>query len=310
MSFEPHERFKRTRQRADKFTPNSQHEIVQNAFAQVFEKAHQNLGEKASENTHRLLNECIDIQREWLHRNGGDLPPFEFTGEQILLAVLSGLKAAKSATLLDSHKDPNNNFQLTRESLLRRKAIMAQFNEDLHNSMFYSAGEVEERYEEFFRFTMTYLADQIGIDEVMSREGIESAVRGIGYEVAVHRALAYPSQIDEVPYIVRASSPEEDLWGSDLVIEYVKRAGRKSVAHIDIKTRAKYKKTVKDRGHVPGPALALGIVHDGKHDDEDFFIINGEHFGRLNGFSFSRDSQKKVRQLVKDRIFYRKTRDS
>lgn len=304
MHHDPSSRFERSHPQSrenDKFSVVEQAKEIQSSFDGVCIQAEQKLvADSVKVTPSRLVGRMLQIQRTKLEsEDAQDLKSSTYAAEHTLLAIISSLEAAKSTKLLN-----DDTIRMKRSEIREHKLVAANFNQDLHNSMFYAQGELAEKYLQLFHVLMRSFAGKVGIDssEIMSQKEVEGCVKGIGYEVAVHRALAYPSEINGTEYTVRASNAEEDLRGADIVIECI-REGKAKTVSLDVKARGAFLAKIRSLGYIEGPALKLGIVTADDSLTHPKYVLNGGSFGHLEGFDFPQDGRRVLRNRVASKLF-------
>lgn len=275
----------------DSFSAESQfHQIVSSLESRISQAENTIVGFGLPATPQRILAEVLRLQHDLL--NSHDIEDYklnEYASAHTLLAVLSSFSAAPSLYALEGNK------VMSRPEIRRHKKVAATFTTDLHVGMLYAQGEMADKYTELFQILSSVLAQKIGLGEEnrMTRGDIEACIRGISHEVAVHRALAYPSRIGDRDYQVRASTPKEDLNGADIIIE----SGHARI-DIDVKTRGSFLAKLKDIGYGKNSSLKLGLLMLSKKDNEMKLLLNATALGDMRGFDFSPHAQASLRRRI------------
>ncbi len=258
-------------------------------------------------NPETLLGDMINEQLLFLEsEEADDLKASEYCTEHLVLSSLFALQTKKALEI-------RNNPDSTPRSIRNAKKILIQYNGHLHDSMFYADGPVAKHFLIISEMLNMGFSNELGVPAA-DRQMINDSYNGIKYEVACHRALAFPSIVEKdgksIPYEVSASSVEDDLAGVDLVVDFPddKRPSGHFLYGIDVKKRGSFMSKMQDLG--AGAVSAVTDRHyieigtknvNGREMYKD--IINAEGFGQLgDGFDFSPIDKDAFRQSVFSRV--------
>ncbi len=254
-----------------------------------------------------VLSDMINEQLLFLEsEEADDLKASEYCTEHLVLSSLFALQARKALEI-------RNNPESTPYSIRDAKKILIQYNGHLHDSMFYTQGPVAKHFLIISEMLNVKYSNELNVPAA-DRQMINDCYNGIKYEVACHRALAFPSIVEKegksIPYEVSASSVEDDLAGVDLVVDFPdkKRPTGHFLYGIDVKKRGSFMSKMRDigKGAVSSVAdrhfIEIGTKDvNGREMYKD--IINAEGFGQLgDGFDFSPDDKDTFRESVFSRV--------
>lgn len=254
-----------------------------------------------------LLSDMINDQLLFLEsEEADDLKTSEYCTQHLVLSSLFALQTKKAHEI-------RNNPDSTPYSIRDAKKILIQYNAHLHDSMFFAEGPVAKHFLIISEMLNMGFSNELNVPAA-DRQMINDCYNGIKYEVACHRALAFPSIVEKegksIPYEVSASSVADDLAGVDLVVDFPdkKRPTGHFLYGIDVKKRGSFMSKIRDLGKG-----AVGTVSDrhfleigirsvnGREMYKD--IVNAEGFGQLgDGFDFSPDDKDAFRQFVFSRV--------
>ena len=254
-----------------------------------------------------LLSDMINDQLLFLEsEEAGDLKASEYCTEHLVLSSLFALQAKKAHEI---RNDPDS----TPYSIRDAKKILIQYNAHLHDSMFFAQGPVAKHFLIISEMLNVGFSNELDVPAA-DRQMIKDSYNGIKYEVACHRALAFPSIVEKdgknIPYEVSATDVADDLAGVDLVVDFPdeKRPTGHFLYGIDVKKRGSFLSKIRDLGKG-----AVGTVTD-KHffeigtksvNGREMYkdIVNAEGFGQLgDGFDFSPDDKDAFREFVFSRV--------
>lgn len=258
-------------------------------------------------NPETLLSDMINDQLLFLEsEEAGDLKASEYCTEHLVLSSLFALQARKALEI-------RNNPDSTPYSIRDAKKILIQYNAHLHDSMFFAEGPVAKHFLIISEMLNMGFSNELGVPAA-DRQMINDSYNGIKYEVACHRALAFPSIVEKdgksIPYEVSASNVADDLAGVDLVVDFPdeKRPTGHFLYGIDVKKRGSFMSKMRDigKGAVSSVAdrhfIEIGTKDvNGREMYKD--IINAEGFGQLgDGFDFSQTDKDAFRKSVFSRV--------
>ncbi len=258
-------------------------------------------------NPETLLGDMINEQLLFLESDDADdLKASEYCTEHLVLSSLFALQTKKAYEI-------RNNPDSTPRRIRNAKEILVKYNAHLHDSMFYTQGAVAKHFLIISEMLNMGFSNELKLPAA-DRKMINDSYNGIKYEVACHRALAFPSMIEKdgnnIPYEVSASNVEEDLAGVDLVIDLPdeKRPTGHFLYGIDVKKRGSFLTRMGDIGKGAVGSftnrhfLEIGTrIVNGREMFKD--IVNAEGFGQLgDGFDFSPADKDTFRKSVFSRV--------
>lgn len=274
----------------------------------VVEKRSDELAQEGVEmNPNTLLSNMINEQLIYLESDAAeDLKASEYCTEHLVLSSLFAIQARKAH---ETKNDPDSTPYRIRDAV----KILAQYNAHLHDSMFFAQGPIAKHFLVISEMLNVGFSNELGVPPA-NRQMINDCYNGIKYEVACHRALAFPSFVEKdgetLPYEVSASSVEDDLAGIDLVIDFpdTKQSTGHFLYGIDVKKRSSFFSKIRDLGK--GAVSSVRDEHfleigpksiNGRQMYKD--IINAEGFGQLgDGFDFPPEAKNAFRELVFSRV--------